>query len=1009
MNFKPLICALVFPLSFCCTNLSAAETTALDDYVETFDPNYGFVYENSRTKEGYTIFVIRMTSQAWRSPEEVDRTLWDHELLIAVPWVTHSGNQNTSILIVNGGSNTANSTQGNDQLLGILATVTGSVTAMISQVPNEPLTFADEFDLRTEDELLAYGMDKYLVTGDPKWLIQLPMTKAVVRAMDTVQTFAAEADFSWPQVPRIDDFIVLGGSKRGWATWLTAAVEARKGDASRVKAIVPASIDLLNLDEQFIHHWSAYGFYAPAVQDYAAFDLPCRALTPAGQAMLDIIDPYEYRDRLTMPKLVLNSTGDQFFLPDSSQFYFDALPGPKHLRYTLNTDHSQAQDLQETILPTLSWLSDVLDGKSGPQFTSNLEADGSIRVQTTTKPEEVRLWQATNPNARDFRLETIGAAWTSTKLTSSLSGEYIGYIAPPAQGWSAYTVELTFPRSTLIPTPLESQQIFTSQVQVTPTELPFADGDGGCSPQYSPIWLPSDEARTDHRWTFVDAPAFFVGPVVLAGPPTHHGADPGVVRLRNVSDLGFDLRFKEYDYRERDLGDVYHAFEDIPFAVFRPGRHVMSDGSVWEVGTFNLDGTGNWASAQFSTAFSEPPHLFLTVQTTNGNQAVSVRARNIAADGFQAALFEEEALMDGHLSETIGYVAVSSPTGGGMIDLDGTAMPYLLQAVTTDHRWVPVLSQRLRLQEEQSRDSEVGHIDETLHVLMLGNQVFAQQVTNNGFDTTALRRLAPSSDAPMEWGLIRGVDHNWANLPFAKSYNDPVVVAKPASNHGGDPGVIRTRGISGTHAQLRYQEWQGYLDGSHVREDIFYLVSEAGQHSLGGLAVEADWLKTSKLGLAGQWEGVIFNSLFLSDPVLISSVMTYQGGDTVTTRIRNLDASGFNVAMDEQESKNDGHIEETLGWIAIEAGGTVTADGRRLDAFFTQIDHNLTSVPFGVPSAHRYPSVIGDIDSSHGMDPVFLRYANPTNAKIDFKLTEEQSMDTETSHAIEDVGVFVGE
>ncbi len=36
--------------------------------------------------------------------------------------------------------------------------------------------------------------------------------------------------------------------------------------------------------------------------------------------MLEIIDPYEYRDLLTMPKLVLNSAGDQFFLPDSSQF-----------------------------------------------------------------------------------------------------------------------------------------------------------------------------------------------------------------------------------------------------------------------------------------------------------------------------------------------------------------------------------------------------------------------------------------------------------------------------------------------------------------------------------------------------------------------------------------------------------------------------------------------------------------------------------------------------------------
>ena len=64
-----------------------------------------------------------------------------------------------------------------------------------------------------------------------------------------------------------------------------------------------------------------------------------------------------------MPKLVLNSAGDQFFLPDSSQFYFDALPGPKKLRYTLNTDHSQAQDLEATILPTLSWLSDVLNAQ----------------------------------------------------------------------------------------------------------------------------------------------------------------------------------------------------------------------------------------------------------------------------------------------------------------------------------------------------------------------------------------------------------------------------------------------------------------------------------------------------------------------------------------------------------------------------------------------------------------------------------------------------------------------
>ena len=498
----------------------------------------------------------------------------------------------------------------------------------------------------------------------------------------------------------------------------------------------------------------------------------------------------------------------------------------------------------------------------------------------------------------------------------------------------------------------------------------------------APVIPDANPAMVDHNWTFVDAPSGYLNPVVIVGPPSYFGADPGVARLRNVSDLGFELRLQEWDYR-----DGAHVVETIPHAIVRAGRHWLSDGSVWEAGTFDLGGTANWASVKFADTFAQPPYLFLTVQTNNGGQAISVRPRDVTATGFQAALFEQESLMDGHASETIGYLAIYSPNGGGMLDLDGEQVPYLLQSVSADHRWLPVLSQRLKLEEEQSLDSETGHIDETLHVLALGNQFFAQQVTHNGGDTTALRRLPPTAHAPMEWGLIRGVDHNWQTVPFAKVYSDPVIVAKPASNFGGDPGVIRLRGAASDKAELRYQEWN-YLDGGHIREDVFYLVSEAGQHTLGGLAVEADWLQTSKLGRAGQWESVVFNHLFMDDPVVLSSVMTYAGGDTVTTRIRGLDIGGFQIAMDEQESKADGHVGETLGWVAIKPGTTTTSDGRALDVFFTSVDHRLTSVPYAGVTPHRYPSVIADIDSTYGADPVFLRYANPTNSQITLKLAE---------------------
>ncbi len=522
------------------------------------------------------------------------------------------------------------------------------------------------------------------------------------------------------------------------------------------------------------------------------------------------------------------------------------------------------------------------------------------------------------------------------------------------------------------------------------------------------VWIPPAMALVDSAWTFVPAASGFPDAIVIAGPPSYKGADPGVVRLRGIGAGGFEMRFQEWDYRERELGDTSHTLEQVPYALLRPGRHLMPDGSVWEVGSFALGGTAAWQAVPFSEPFAEPPHVFLTIQTTLGGQAVSTRVRNVTVDGFEAALFEEEALMDGHAVETIGYLAITSPPGGGVLELSRPATPYLLQRIAVDYRWTPVLSQRIKLEEEQSWDGEIEHTDETLDVLALGDQVFAQQVTHNGGDTTAPRRLAPTGDAPMEWGLIRGVDQNWQTLPFAKTYTDPVLVAKPASSNGADPGVVRIRGLGVDHAQLRYQEW-GYLDGSHTREDLFYLVSEAGEHSLGGLAVEAGRVQTDKLGRAGQWEAIAFAPLFLADPVTLSSVMTYNGTDTVTTRVRGLGPLGFGLAMDEQESKSDGHTLETLGWVAIEAGHAITGEGRRLDASFAPIDHNLTSVLYATPTAHRYPSIVADIDSANGMDPVFLRYAKPTNSQIQLRLGEEQSLDAETGHVLEDVGLFIGE
>ena len=115
---------------------------------------------------------------------------------------------------------------------------------------------------------------------------------------------------------------------------MTAAVDPR------VAAIIPIVIDVLNVEPSIRHHAEAYGFWTEAVGNYYEHRILQRTGDPALAKLLRIEDPYFYRDRFTMPKYVINSAGDQFFCPDSSQFYFADLPGEKLLRYVPNADHS---------------------------------------------------------------------------------------------------------------------------------------------------------------------------------------------------------------------------------------------------------------------------------------------------------------------------------------------------------------------------------------------------------------------------------------------------------------------------------------------------------------------------------------------------------------------------------------------------------------------------------------------------------------------------------------------
>jgi PhoPQ-activated pathogenicity-related protein len=433
---------------------AAPRKTPLDDYIARPDAAYSWKLVRTIPGDGCTTFVLDLKSQTWRAPPEVDRAVWQHWLILVKPDVVK---HDTAYLRIGGGRNDGPAPDRPDPQSVLFARATGTAIAELRMVPNQPLIFNGDGKKRNEDDLIAYCQIKYMDSGDPTWLPRLPMVKSAVRAMDAVTEFLAGAEGGKTAVKK---FVVAGGSKRGWTTWLTGAADRR------VVAIVPIVIDVVNVLPCKINHFSAYGFWAPAVGDYTRHKVHERMDTPQYAEMLKIVDPWHYRDRLTMPKYVVNSTGDQYFPPDSARFYFDDLQGVKYLRYVPNTKHNLAgSDAGESIL---AFYQAVLQGKLLPQFSWKVEPDSSIRVRTKDRPREVNLWQATNPKARDFRLDTLGPAYQKSRLEAEGDGVYVARVKPPAQGWTAFFAELVYDSGEKVP------YKFTTQVHIVPDVLPHS-------------------------------------------------------------------------------------------------------------------------------------------------------------------------------------------------------------------------------------------------------------------------------------------------------------------------------------------------------------------------------------------------------------------------------------------------------------------------------------------------------------------------------------------------------
>ena len=321
----------------------------------------------------------------------------------------------------------------------------GAVVAILNEVPNQPL-----YDGRKEDALIAFTFDQYLKTSDPTWPLLFPMVKSALRAMDALQSFA-EQEFD----QRIERFVVSGESKRGWTSWLTAAVD------TRVVAIAPMAIDMLKMKAQLDWTEKMYGQQSAQISDYTDLNLHRKLDDPPMQTLRAWVDPYSYRRSFTMPKLLLLGTNDPYWVVDSLRHYWSDLPEPKLVFQTPNAGHDLAggHDAWQTLT---AWFQMIADRQALPKLEWQLRdgTDGAagLTVRVDRPVTKVRLWTAHSAD-RDFRDEK----WTSRELEIQPGSSQASADVPkPATGFTAFLAEVELTAST------GHTYKLSTQVQVTP-------------------------------------------------------------------------------------------------------------------------------------------------------------------------------------------------------------------------------------------------------------------------------------------------------------------------------------------------------------------------------------------------------------------------------------------------------------------------------------------------------------------------------------------------------------
>ena len=505
--------------------------------------------------------------------------------------------------------------------------------------------------------------------------------------------------------------------------------------------------------------------------------------------------------------------------------------------------------------------------------------------------------------------------------------------------------------------------------------------------------------------------------VVLTGTSTTT-SDPFTLRVLTRDATGFTFMLDEWEYQDNKRSTSVV----VNWVAVAAGVHRMADGRLVEAGTVLANGQSGGAT--FTAGFTAGPAVITSVMSSHDPAAVDSSARDVTATGFQARLQSEDARggiprpqeLVGYIAFGIGGSAARTVEAGGTALVTSYGRTFTNAVVVADTQTANDLDPQTVMLSAQSNTSASVLVVEESSVSADTSRSTTDTVAMAVFDAGMLRgqrlgnaalvtaqQLAAAASAPSyqmvgQSGAVT-VTAAQAKSPIRVDYTgtvDNAVIMLTGSHQSGDPYTLRVVSRDATGFSFVIEEWE-YQDNTRGKtETIQWIAIAAGKYELAdGRRVEVGTVSADMTA-----KSVSFTAGFTTPPVVVTSLMSNNDTKTANASPFSVTKSGFSVNLQVEKAQAQTHAAETVGYIAISAGGTAAA------GVAATVTTGGTAATWTPPAGFSSMVAVAGTQTRNNAEPVSVKTQAVAGSGVKLLLEKEASKGPVLSIPTETIGTI---